>query len=102
MPALTFSRQFRTISSEVYLLKRDEEDIGHINLHFGSTEVAASLVLFQDPKEEDLIKIIEQIDEDLILSADTPREDLVLTIYIGKEIAFFTDAATRPSSNGES
>ncbi len=94
--AVTFNRQFRTPSSEVYALVEGEEAYGHLHLHFGATEVAALLVLFTEPSEEELGQLVEQIDEDLVLSADTPREDLLLTVYSGKEIAFFTDDVSRP------
>ena len=41
--------------------------------------------------ESDLTKLIEQIDEDLVLSADMPRDDFLVSVYIGKDVGFYSD-----------
>lgn len=102
MAAVSFSRQFRTASSEVYTLLQDGDPVGQLHLHFGSTEVVASLVMFQELPEAAVVTLIEQIDDDLVLPSDTPRDDFMVYVYTGKEAFFFSDDATRPSTNGES
>lgn len=102
MAAVSFSRQFRTASSEVYTLLQEGDPVGQLHLHFGSTEVMASLVLFQELPETAVVSLIEQIDDDLVLPSDTPRDDFMVYVYAGKEVFFFSDDATRPSANGES
>lgn len=102
MAAITFNRQFRTATSEVYALLRDEKPLGHVSLHYGATEVAATLVLFGDVPEALMVKIVEQIDDDLVMSADTPREDLQVTVFRGNEVAFYNDDSSRPIVPDES
>ena len=104
MTTLTYQRQFRTPSSESYILQRDGQPFGHLDLHFGSTEVSGTLILLEEQGDDELLTLVEQIDEDLVVSADTPREDLLLTVFKGQEIAFYTDDLQRGdrSDNGAS
>ncbi len=86
-----FDRQFRTASSEGYFIVQDKKRLGVVDLHFTTTNVRATLILENEMEREDLIKLIEQIDEDLVLSADSPRDDLLVSVYIGRDAGFFND-----------
>ncbi len=99
MADITYQRQFRTPNSESYILMQDGRAFGHLDLHFGSTEVSGTLILLEEQPEDELLKLVEQLDEDLVVSADTPREDLLLTVFRGQEIAFYTDDLQREAGN---
>jgi hypothetical protein len=47
--------------------------------------------LERELEETDLTKLIEQIDEDLVLSADMPRDDFLVSVYVGKDVGFYSD-----------
>ncbi len=51
----------------------------------------ARLILEREFEEADLTKLIEQIDEDLVLSADMPRDDFLVSVYVGKDVGFYSD-----------
>ena len=101
MDDVTYQRQFRTANSESYILTREGRPFGHIDLHFGASEVSGTLILLQELGEDDLLKLVDQLDEDLVVSADTPREDLLLTVFKGEEIAFYTDDLHRGDAEGK-
>ena len=86
-----YYRQSRTSSSEQYQLMENEQRLGHLDLHFGASEVFGTLVLDREISEDDLAHLIEQIDEDLVLSAEAPREDFLVRVYTGREIGLFSD-----------
>ncbi len=65
--------------------------LGTVDLHFTSTTVHGTLILERELEETDLAKLIEQIDEDLVLSADVPREDFLVSVYVGKDVGFYSD-----------
>lgn len=65
--------------------------LGTVDIHFTSTTVHGTLVLERELEEADLTKLIEQIDEDLVLSADMPREDFLVSVYVGKDVGFYSD-----------
>ncbi len=65
--------------------------IGTIDIHFTTTAVHGTLILERELDESDLTKLIEQIDEDLVLSADMPRDDFLVSVYIGKDVGFYSD-----------
>lgn len=65
--------------------------LGTVDLHFTTTIVHGTLILERELDEADLAKLIEQIDEDLVLSADMPREDFLVSVYVGKDIGFYSD-----------
>lgn len=86
-----YHRQSRTPSSEQYQLMSGEQRLGHLDLHFGVSEVFGTLVLDNEMPDNDVEELIEQIDEDLVLSSDVAREDFFVRVYVGREITLFSD-----------
>ena len=86
-----YHRQSRTPSSEQYQLMADDQRLGHLDLHFGHSEVFATLVLDNEMSDSDVEELIEQIDEDLVLSSDVAREDFFVRVYVGREVTLFSD-----------
>lgn len=84
-------RQYRTPHSEGYVIRQESEDFARLDLHFGSESSYATLVLFQDSEEEEVLDLIAFIDDQLVISADTAREDFYVTVYRGEEVGFYTD-----------
>jgi hypothetical protein len=96
MDDIHFERHFRTPYSEgYYIMQRDvlqsSSRLGTVDIHFTSTTVHGTLILERELEETDLTKLIEQIDEDLVLSADMPREDFLVSVYVGKDVGFYSD-----------
>jgi len=86
-----YHRQSRTPSSEQYQLMQGEQRLGHLDLHFGSSEVFGTLVLDQELSDEEAAQLIEQIDEDLVLSSEVQRDDFLIRVFVGREVALFSD-----------
>ena len=96
MEDIRFERHFRTPYSESYYIMQGaslqtNNRIGTIDIHFTTTAVHGTLILERELDESDLTKLIEQIDEDLVLSADMPRDDFLVSVYIGKDVGFYSD-----------
>lgn len=90
-----YHRQSRTMTSEQYQLMDGEEHLGHLDLHFGATEVFGTLVLARELSEEEATELIEQIDEDLVLSGEVAREDFLIRVFVGRELGLFSDELLR-------
>lgn len=96
MDDIRFERHFRTPYSESYYIMQgsglqSNSRLGTIDIHFTTTAVHGTLILERELEEADLSKLIEQIDEDLVLSADMPRDDFLVSVYIGKDVGFYSD-----------
>jgi hypothetical protein len=95
MEDIHFERHFRTPYSESYYIMQgsslSNSRLGTVDIHFTSTTVHGTLILERELEEADLSKLIEQIDEDLVLSADVPRDDFLVSVYIGKDVGFYSD-----------
>lgn len=65
--------------------------LGTVDIHFTSTAVHGTLILERELEEIELTKLIEQIDEDLVLSADMPRDDFLVSVYVGRDVGFYSD-----------
>lgn len=98
----TYYRQSRTPYSEQYELRNGDNRLGHLDLHFGSTEVYGSLVLDAEMSDEDLEQLIEQIDDDLVASADVPRQDFLLRVFVGREVLWHSDDLSEEEFGDES
>lgn len=99
MNDIRFDRQFRTPSSEGYFIVQQNTRLGIVDLHFTATNVRATLILERELERTDLVKLIEQIDEDLVLSADVPRDDLLVSIYVGRDMGFINDETMAEESD---
>lgn len=86
-----YHRQSRTPTSEQYQVLDGEERLGHLDIHYGAREVFATLVLDRPVEEDDLTKLIEQIDEDLVLSSEVERDNFFIRVYQGHEVGFYSD-----------
>src|SRR5579872_4187373 len=96
MDDIHFERHFRTPYSEGYYIMQgnslqSNNRLGTVDIHFTTTTVHGTLILERELEEADLSKLIEQIDEDLVLSADMPRDDFLVSVYIGKDVGFYSD-----------
>lgn len=95
MEDIRFERHFRTPYSESYYIMQggslSNSRLGTVDIHFTTTTVHGTLILERELEEADLSKLIEQIDEDLVLSADMPRDDFLVSVYIGKDVGFYSD-----------
>src|SRR5438045_358377 len=96
MDDIRFERHFRTPYSESYYIMQGtslqtNNRLGTVDIHFTTTAVHGTLILERELDESDLTKLIEQIDEDLVLSADMPRDDFLVSVYIGKDVGFYSD-----------
>jgi hypothetical protein len=99
MDDIRFERYFRTPYSESYYIYpmqgsslESNNRIGIVDIHFTLTaSVHGVLILERKLEESDLMKLITQIDEDLVLSADLPRDNFLVNVYLGKDIAFYSD-----------
>ena len=96
MDDIRFERHFRTPYSESYYIVQgsslqSNNRLGTVDIHFTTTAVHGTLILERELEEADLTKLIEQIDEDLVLSADMPRDDFLVSVYIGKDVGFYSD-----------
>jgi hypothetical protein len=90
---LNYQRQTRTLTSEQFQVFDGDKRLGHLDLHYGQAEVAATLVLEQEIDEDEIARLIEQIDEELVVTSDMPRdrEDLLVRVYVGREIGFYSE-----------
>jgi hypothetical protein len=96
MDDIHFERHFRTPYSEGYYIMQgsnlqSNNRLGTVDIHFTTTAVHGTLILERELEEADLTKLIEQIDEDLVLSADMPRDDFLVSVYVGKDVGFYSD-----------
>ena len=96
MDDIRFERHFRTPYSEGYYIMQgnnlqSNNRLGTVDIHFTTSAVHGTLILERELEEADLTKLIEQIDEDLVLSADMPREDFLVSVYVGKDVGFYSD-----------
>ena len=96
MDDIRFERHFRTPYSESYYIMQGvglqtNNRLGTVDIHFTTTAVHGTLILERELEEIELTKLIEQIDEDLVLSADMPRDDFLVSVYVGKDVGFYSD-----------
>src|SRR5215472_8618270 len=91
MDDIRFDRQFRTPYSESYAIMQGNSRVGSVDIHFTTTTVHGTLILERELEEAEIAKLIEQIDEELVLSADMPREDFMVSVYVGRDVGFYSD-----------
>ena len=113
MDDIHFERHFRTPYSEGYYIMQgnnlqNNNRLGTVDIHFTTTAVHGTLILERELEEADLTKLIEQFadgkgaakgDQDLVLSSDMPRDDFLVSVYVGKDVGFYSDEYFAEESN---
>jgi hypothetical protein len=100
VPDLRYDRLYRTATSEAYLVSVDEQPLARLELHYAAPLVYGLLLLENEQDDAALRTIIAQIDEDLVWTASVARDDFVLSVYVGREISVYDDAARSGDKNG--
>ncbi len=93
MNDMRMNRLVRTSSSEIYLIWRNDERVGQVDIHYASGTIYATLLLegdFSSEQEEDLVAMI---DEDIVSSymPRFERDDFVVHVFRAEEIRRYTD-----------
>ena len=103
MPGYTFEREFRTPSSESYVIEVEEEEIGRIDLHlpFSSGVVYGTLAVVERLTEEEIRGLISEIDERLVLTTDPFREDFMVSVWTGREYGNYSDEDFEDEADGD-
>jgi hypothetical protein len=85
------------MTSEQYQVFDGERRLGHLDLHYGQSDVAATLVLDDEMDEDQVAQLIEQIDEELVLTSDMPRdrEDFLVRVFVGRELGLYSEDLLR-------
>jgi len=93
MSNLRLSRLVRTESSEIYLIWRNNERLGQVDIHYASGTIYATLLLEQDLAPEQEETLVTMLDEDIVSSymPRFEREDFVVHVYRATEIGRYTD-----------
>jgi len=84
-------RLLRTLSSEIYVMWRDDQRIGQADVHFADNSIQANLFLESALDEEEQNDLIRQLDDDIVSSylPSFDRDQFIVTIFIGQEIDSF-------------
>jgi hypothetical protein len=91
MPAYHFEREFRTQTSESYVIEVEEDEIGRIDIHYSNSAAYGTLAVSESMTEEEIRTLISEIDERLVLTADPFREDFMVTVWTGREYGNYSD-----------
>jgi hypothetical protein len=89
---LTWKRTLRTPSSERFLATRDGKDVAAADLHYlQDGTVAGTVTLLNDAgwAEDEIPKLLQQLDEDLLPGADLNSGNLNFTVVIGTVVGSF-------------
>ena len=94
---MQWKRTLRTMSSEGFLLLRDDKEVAAIDLHFlsGGT-VSGTMILLKSAgwKEEEIPTLLKSFDEDFLPDVDLERGTLAYTVIMGDVVGVFEAEAS--------
>lgn len=91
MTTFRFVRLLRTLSSEIYVVWRDDQRVGQAGIHYADPSVQANLVLEAMLGDEELEELVRQLDDDVV-SSYLPcfdRDQFIVTVFVGQEVDSF-------------
>jgi hypothetical protein len=92
--AFRIVRLVRTLSSEIYEARNNDERIAQIDVHYAGEVIYVTVITETALKESAEHRLMSQIDEEIVSSylPSIARTDLIVTIFKGKEIARYCDS----------
>jgi len=84
-------RVLRTHSSEIYLVWRDDQRVGQIDIHYADNSVQADIYLESSLDGGERDALLHQLDSDVVSSylPSFDRDQFIITIFVGREIDSF-------------
>ena len=86
-----FDREYRTMTSESFIIELDDEEVGRIDLHYSASVTYGTICVLASMTEEEIRSLISEIDERFVLTNDPFREDFVVTVWNGREHGNYSD-----------
>ena len=93
MPDYSFEREARTANSEQWTIETPEHSIGRVDVHFTTSAAHATLSVHTSVDDDEIQRLIAEIDERIVLSGDPYREDFIVTVWRGEELGVFAEEA---------
>ncbi len=91
MPRYQFERESRTPHSEAFIILEGDNEVGRVDVHFGSDVAHATLCIPEDSSEDDIQDLIGEVDERLVMPAAPFREDFVVTVWLGRQAGVYSE-----------
>jgi hypothetical protein len=91
VPRYEFERESRTPTSEAFIVQVDDEEVGRVDVHYGSDIAHATLCVPEDFSEDDIQELIAEVDERLVMSAQPFRDDFVVTVWLGRQAGVYSE-----------
>ena len=88
-----FEREARTPQSEQWVIETPEHSIGRVDVHFTTSAAHATLAVHTSIDDDEIQRLIAEIDERIVLSGDPYREDFIVTVWRGEELGVFAEEA---------
>lgn len=102
MPDYSFEREARTSNSEQWSIETPEHSIGRVDVHFTTSAAHATLSVHTSVDDDEIQRLIAEIDERIVLSGDPYREDFIVTVWRGEELGVFAEETDAdPDEDGE-
>ena len=91
MPSYEFLRETRTPNSEAFSISADGNDVGRVDLHYGTDFVSATLCVPDDFSEDAIQDLIGEVDDRLVMTAEPFREDFIVTVWLGRQAGVYSE-----------
>ena len=100
MARYDFQRETRTPYSECYILLRDDDAIGRLDMHFAEPVVHATLNVDDSVTSEDLQDIIDDIEAELLDALGIFRQEIIIHVHQGKDLGVYTTTSFDGANGG--
>ncbi len=101
MAIYNFEREIRTPQSEAFVIERDGEEIGRVDLHYSGSTAYATLNVPADIDDDTIEELIGEIDERLVMSWEPLRDDFIVTVWAGREVGVFSESGDDDDEDDE-
>ena len=91
MAKFQFDREYRTMTSESFIIELADEEVGRIDLHYSPSVTYGTICVLASMTEEEIRSLISEIDERFVLTNDPFREDFVVTVWNRREHGNYSD-----------
>ena len=98
MTGISFVRTLRTLSSERFVVRREDSDIAALDIHYlANGTVQATLLVFDGMiSESEVPRLLVFIDEVLLPDVSLDDKRLAFTVVIGRVLGAFEAVAESP------
>ena len=100
MAQYDFQRETRTPFSECYIVMRDDNTVGRLDIHYTDPVVHATLTVEEIITSDGIQDIIDDVEAELLDAVGIHRQEVIIHVHQGRDLGVYSTSDFEGTNGG--